>query len=287
MILSMTGYGKAERETPDFVLTVEVRSLNSKQLDLHLKIPSLFRPFEQELRQLCQMMLQRGKVELSMNLRETTQNAAYVIDEQLFDRYHEQLRELAQRIGSTQDLLGQLLRMPDVLRQEEKVLDEGYKKEVLSLTEEALQKLSGHREKEGQAMQADLIANATSIGKLLDELAPFEEERNQKLKDRLQGQLDQWKKELDASRFHQEVVYYLEKWDINEERVRLRHHLQMFQEVIQGETRQGRKLQFVAQEIGREINTIGSKCQNAQMQQRVVQMKDHLEQIKEQLGNIL
>lgn len=287
MILSMTGYGQAQKETSEFQISAESRSLNSRQFDLNLKLPSSLRHIEADIRQKAQKALSRGKVEISIHLQGVKASSNYTINKPLFEVYYNQLKGLSDQFELKEDLLSSILRMPEIITQEEKPLSDDVVSTTLTLVDDALANLLEHRKKEGESMQADLMDNLLSIEQRAKEMQPFEAERNERLKSRLSQQLEQWKSELDESRYHQEVVYYLEKWDINEEKVRLAHHIGMFREEMENGEKQGRKLNFITQEIGREINTMGSKCQNADMQKRVVEMKDHLEQIKEQLGNIL
>ena len=287
MIRSMTGFGRAEIEIASRSLTIEIRSLNSKLLDISMKIPVLLRRFEPQIRQMAQEHVGRGKVEINAFWGQSYEENLARIDEKRFEYYAHQLRSLANKYAVDGDLLAQVMRMPEVITNEETLLAEDLETPFLNGLMQVFQLLGEHRLQEGRALEVDLLNNLNSIESKLAELTPFEEERKQQLRDRFQRNFEELKVEADPVRFHQELIYYFEKWDINEEKVRLNSHIELFrQEMKQGE-RQGRKLQFVAQEIGREINTIGSKCQQAEMQKRVVDMKDNLEQIKEQLGNIL
>ena len=287
MILSMTGFGRYEAEIASRSLTIEIRSLNSKLLDISMKLPALLRRFEPQIRQMAQEHIGRGKVEIIAQWGQSQQENMARIDEERFGYYVQQLRELTNKFQVEGDVLSQVLRMPDVITTEESLLPEEVEVPFLESLALAFQLLSEHRSQEGKALEIDLLQNLQSIENKLEELAPFEEERKQQLRERFQRSFEELQVEADPVRFHQELIYYFEKWDINEEKVRLRSHLELFRQEMKEGEKQGRKLQFVAQEIGREINTIGSKCQQAEMQKRVVDMKDGLEQIKEQLGNIL
>lgn len=287
MILSMTGFGRYEAEIASRSLTIEIRSLNSKLLDISMKLPALLRRFEPQIRQMAQEHIGRGKVEIIAQWGQSQQENMARIDEERFGYYVQQLRELTNKFQVEGDVLSQVLRMPDVITTEESLLPEEVEVPFLESLALAFQLLAEHRSQEGKALEIDLLQNLQSIENKLEELAPFEEERKQQLRERFQRSFEELQVEADPVRFHQELIYYFEKWDINEEKVRLRSHLELFRQEMKEGEKQGRKLQFVAQEIGREINTIGSKCQQAEMQKRVVDMKDGLEQIKEQLGNIL
>lgn len=287
MIRSMTGFGRYEAEIASRTLTIEIRSLNSKLLDISMKLPALLRRFEPQIRQMAQEHIGRGKVEIMAQWGQSQQENMARIDEERFGYYVQQLRELTNKFQVEGDVLSQVLRMPDVITTEESLLPEEVEVPFLESLAQAFQLLAEHRTQEGKALEIDLLQNLHSIEDKLEELAPFEEERKQQLRERFQRSFEELQVEADPVRFHQELIYYFEKWDINEEKVRLRSHLELFRREMNEGERQGRKLQFVAQEIGREINTIGSKCQQAEMQKRVVDMKDGLEQIKEQLGNIL
>lgn len=287
MIRSMTGFGRYEAEIASRTLTIEIRSLNSKLLDISMKLPALLRRFEPQIRQMAQEHIGRGKVEIMAQWGQSQQENMARIDEERFGYYVQQLRELTNKFQVEGDVLSQVLRMPDVITTEESLLPEEVEVPFLESLAQAFQLLAEHRTQEGKALEIDLLQNLQSIEDKLEELAPFEEERKQQLRERFQRSFEELQVEADPVRFHQELIYYFEKWDINEEKVRLRSHLELFRREMKEGERQGRKLQFVAQEIGREINTIGSKCQQAEMQKRVVDMKDGLEQIKEQLGNIL
>lgn len=287
MIRSMTGFGRYEAEIASRTLTIEIRSLNSKLLDISMKLPALLRRFEPQIRQMAQEHIGRGKVEIMAQWGQSQQENIARIDEERFGYYVQQLRELTNKFQVEGDVLSQVLRMPDVITTEESLLPEEVEVPFLESLAQAFQLLAEHRTQEGKALEIDLLQNLQSIEDKLEELAPFEEERKQQLRERFQRSFEELQVEADPVRFHQELIYYFEKWDINEEKVRLRSHLELFRQEMKEGERQGRKLQFVAQEIGREINTIGSKCQQAEMQKRVVDMKDGLEQIKEQLGNIL
>jgi uncharacterized protein (TIGR00255 family) len=283
----MTGFGRAEADLNGLHLAIEVKSLNSRHFDLNLKLPSVLRPFENQARKILQERIGRGKADVSVQLQSGKSEDSYQIVEERFDAYIEQLKKLASKHQLNSDLMALALKMPEVINHKEEELTEDLEKLLESCLVEAVNALCHHREEEGQSLAKDLMGNLQGIENRLNELAEFESDRKESLRERLQRNLQELGAEADPVRFHQELIFYLEKWDINEERVRLASHIELFTKEMNEGERQGRKLQFVSQEIGREINTIGSKCQHAEMQKRVVEMKDHLEQIKEQLGNIL
>ncbi|NMB05899.1 MAG: YicC family protein [Bacteroidales bacterium] len=290
MIHSMTGYGKAVAELPNKRITVEIRSLNSKQFDLSARIPSIYREKELILRNMLSRRLERGKVDLTMNVDLLNRDVSSKIDPIILQQYHRELSSLATEMGiaTPADWFPVLLRLPDVMRQENETLSEEEWNSIEVAISEALEELIRFRQQEGEMLQQVLSGKIEAIRSLLAAVEPFEAERTEKIKSRLYESLSSLEGiEVDKNRLEQEMIYYLEKLDVNEEKTRLAHHLDYFTETLRDNSSQGKKLGFIAQEIGREINTLGSKSNQSGMQRIVVQMKDELEQIKEQILNVL
>ncbi len=291
MILSMTGFGKAEANFENKNIAIEIRSLNSKQLDVYTRIPSEYKDKDLEIRNFLKEELQRGKVDFSMSVNTVGGEGTKELNQQLAKKYYEQLAAFSAQIGvdiAMENILDTLVRMPDVIAVKEDVIDEAQWNELWQVIGEAVRKLNEFREQEGQSLQQDLLANVTTIESLLEEVLVYETERIETVKQRLQEQLEKLKVEVDKERFEQELIYYLEKLDINEEKVRLRNHCQYFRETVTSKEKSvGKKLGFIGQEMGREINTLGSKANHTMIQQLVVQMKEALEKIKEQVLNVL
>ena len=286
----MTGYGKAVAELPNKRITVEIRSLNSKQFDLSARIPSIYREKELILRNMLSRRLERGKVDLTMNVDLLNRDVSSKIDPIILQQYHRELSSLATEMGiaTPADWLPVLLRLPDVMRQENETLSEEEWNSIEVAISEALEELIRFRQQEGEMLQQVLSGKIEAIRSLLAAVEPFEAERTEKIKSRLYESLSSLEGiEVDKNRLEQEMIYYLEKLDVNEEKTRLAHHLDYFTETLRDNSSQGKKLGFIAQEIGREINTLGSKSNQSGMQRIVVQMKDELEQIKEQILNVL
>lgn len=291
MIKSMTGYGKETVVLPEKKITIEIRSLNSKQFDFNSRIPSFYREKEQEIRQMITSSLLRGKVDLFIHMEMTANEANHMLNRELALDYYRQLKDLEQDIGSEQatDYLSLIMRMPDVLQTTGKELEEAewviLKKAVIS----ALDAINRFRMEEGAILASDLKARVAIILQLLADVAPFEEQRVLYIRQKLEKEIQSWIDigRVDQNRFEQELIYYLEKIDITEEKVRLQRHCDYFLETMETLEGQGKKLGFISQEIGREINTLGSKANESTIQKIVVQMKDELEKIKEQLANIL
>lgn len=286
----MTGYGKAVAELPNKRITVEIRSLNSKQFDLSARIPSIYREKELILRNMLSRRLERGKVDLTMNVDLLNRDVSSKIDPHALQQYHRELSSLATEMGvaTPADWLPVLLRLPDVMRQENETLSEEEWNSIEVAINEALKEVIRFRRQEGEMLQQVLNGNIEAIRSLLAAVEPFEAERTEKIKSRLYESLTSLEGvEVDRNRLEQEMIYYLEKLDVNEEKTRLAHHLDYFTETLRENSSQGKKLGFIAQEIGREINTLGSKSNQSGMQRIVVQMKDELEQIKEQILNVL
>lgn len=290
MTHSMTGYGKAVAELPNKKINIEIRSLNSKQFDLYARIPGVFRVKEIELRNSLSNSLERGKVDLTMNVEVFTKDVSSKIDYNVLNQYRQEIEQFAQssNIPAPADWFSVLLRLPDVMKQDTEELDEDEWKIVENAIESAVEEVISFRKQEGVMLEKVLTEKISNIRSLLKEIEPFEGERIERLKNRIYEGLNHLEGfEFDKNRFEQEIIYYLEKLDINEEKNRLSHHLDFFDETLRAKTSQGKKLGFIAQEIGREINTLGSKSNQSDMQRIVVKMKDELEQIKEQILNIL
>lgn len=286
----MTGYGKAVVELPNRKLTIEVKSLNSKQFDLFTRIPLIYRDKEIGLRNRLAKRLERGKVDLNFNLEHISKDVTSKIDHNVVKQYYIELDKLSSElnISAPQDWLPTLLRLPDVMKQEIEEVDDSEWTLVGDTIEKAIDELINFRIQEGEALKKVLIANIDNIRSLLKNVEMYENERLEKIKSRIYDNLTQLENvEYDNSRFEQEMIYYMEKLDINEEKTRLANHLDYFIKTLNEEKSQGKKLGFISQEIGREINTLGSKSNHFEMQRIVVQMKDELEQIKEQILNVL
>lgn len=290
MIHSMTGYGRAVVELPNKKITIEIRSLNSKQFDLFTRLPLLYREKEIALRNSLSKQLERGKVDLSMNVEVVAKDVTSKIDHHVVKQYQQELTALAKEMSvpAPEDWFSVLMRLPDTMKQEIEELDDTEWKQVEAAINQAVKELIDFRAREGEMLQNLLKEKIDRIHTLLGEIEPFEAERIEKVKSRLHEELKNLEGiEYDKNRFEQEVIYYLEKLDVNEEKTRLAHHLDYFLETIDDSRSQGKKLGFITQEIGREINTLGSKSNQSDMQRIVVQMKDELEQIKEQILNVL
>ena len=301
MILSMTGYGKAELNLSNANFTIEVRSLNSKQIDANVKMPSIYRGKEIRLRKLLSEKLQRGKIELSIWREKSESSSNYKINTEAVKRYHEQILQLKKDLGlkwnmwsftpfkaKSTDIIPALLKMPEVMIKGDEKGDENEWKEIEKGVNSAIDNLLQFRLDEGSKLEEDITSRINQLSSLLKDIAPFAKDRIGKIKESLSEKLSEIdSKNIDENRFEQELIYYLEKQDITEEQVRLSTHLNYFLETMKTDSPNGKKLGFISQEIGREINTIGSKSSDAEMQKIVVQMKDELEKIKEQLLNIL
>ena len=286
MIRSMTGFGRSIFESDEITMTVEVRSLNSKNLELNLRLPYSYRSLEDELRSTLKPQLLRGKVDVNLSVKQQGSKAAAELNKDVISAYMNQLGEIAD--ATPAELLSISTRLPDAIQSPEALPDEAQKKEVFSLVRQATEQLINYQTIEGQAMVKDLTTQIESIQKGLDKVNRKKDERTQQTRLKLLEQLKGLAVEIDQNRLEQELIYYLEKLDINEEIVRLRQHLLYFSDVMKSDTvTKGKKLGFISQEMGREINTIGSKANNASLQKEIVQMKDALERIKEQLLNII
>lgn len=282
----MTGFGKGERELNGKRITVEIRSLNSKQLDLNSKIPSYYRESEFEVRSMISKALVRGKVDVYVNFELLGGKKSLTINKDVINEYYNQLKECDIEFNNA-DFLQTIMRLPEILMTEKNEITEDEKNLLLEATKEAIENIGTFRRQEGLVMITDILNHIDNIERLKAELLIFDETRIETIKKRIHDSLERLNLSIDESRFEQELIYYLEKLDINEEKIRLQSHLDYFRAVCQEEEGVGRKIGFITQEIGREINTMGSKSNNTQMQQIVVRMKDELEKVKEQSLNIL
>ncbi|WP_417015564.1 YicC/YloC family endoribonuclease [Alistipes sp.] len=290
----MTGFGKGEAVIRNKKITVEIRSLNSKQLDLALKLPAVYRQSEYEIRNLVARLLQRGKVDLFVSVESQVVETSAHINREVFAAYAAQLREAARTAGLEGSgeawnaaALQTLMRLPDVVSTETETISDEEHAALLSAVEAAARQLDAFRSQEGATLIADLLRRVDLIEQYKNEVVPFETARTETIKARILDNLSKLAVEVDRNRLEQEMIFYLEKLDITEEKVRLQNHCRYFREVAASEEGVGRKLGFIAQEMGREINTMGSKANETNIQILVVKMKDELEKIKEQVLNIL
>jgi uncharacterized protein (TIGR00255 family) len=286
----MTGYGRAAVELPNKKVTIEIKSLNSKQFDLFTRLPALYREKEIAVRTALSQRLERGKVDLSMSVEVVAKDVTSRIDHHVVKQYQQELAGLAMEMGilAPQDWLPVLMRLPDTMKPDTEELNDREWEQVENAIDQAVKELIAFRAREGEMLQNVLTEKIARIRSLLAGIEPYEAERIEKVKSRLYEELKNLEGiEYDKNRFEQEIIYYLEKLDVNEEKTRLAHHLDYFLETLSGTRSQGKKLGFITQEIGREINTLGSKSNQSDMQRIVVQMKDELEQIKEQILNVL
>jgi len=281
----MTGFGKGETHFANKKITIEVRTLNSKNIDLNFRTPHCYRELESILRGDINKKLVRGKIDVSIFVDNSGGETTTVLNKDVIQSYINQLKDIHQ--GDTTELLKMAVRLPDALKTAKEAVDEKEKEALLALFSATLEKVNQHRKDEGIALTKDFSIRLTSIDQLLKDVIAIDPERKERVTEKLNASLDQLKLEVDQNRLEQELIYYLEKYDITEEKVRLANHLDYFHEIMEQDTANGKKLGFIAQEMGREINTIGSKANHAGMQKLVVQMKDELEKIKEQLLNVL
>jgi TIGR00255 family protein len=290
MIQSMTGFGKVTAELPAKKVTIEIKALNSKQLDLFTRIPSIYREKEMDIRSMLSQKLERGKIELIITIENIGKDIATKINASAVECYKKQIEEIAKSLNISQptEWFPTLLRLPDVIKTEMAEADEEEWKTVLNAIEKAVSQFCEFRIQEGAMLYSLFEQKISNISELLKQVEPFEKERLEKIKARITDNLQKIPEvQVDTNRLEQEMIYYIEKLDINEEKTRLVNHLKYFIETLNSSHGQGKKLGFIAQELGREINTLGSKSNHAEMQQIVVQMKDELEQIKEQVLNVL
>ncbi|TMM58724.1 YicC family protein [Maribacter algarum] len=285
MIQSMTGFGKHVIQLPSKKITVELKSLNSKNLDLNARMPSAYREKELELRKIIASSLVRGKVDFGLYVETTGGETSAQINEEVVTTYMKQLGAIAE--GDDLRLLEMALRMPDAMKTEREDIDEKEYKAIQLALKEALSEINIFRSEEGNVLEKDFIDRIKNLEGLLAKVIEMDPDRQADVRERLDKAVADIKADVDANRFEQELIYYLEKYDITEEKVRLANHLDYFDKTLKSDDSNGKKLGFISQEIGREINTIGSKANYAPMQQLVVQMKDELEKIKEQMLNVL
>jgi len=285
MIQSMTGYGKAILELPRKKISIEIKTLNSKNLDLNVRLPSCYREKELELRSKLSQLLVRGKVDFSIFIDTNGGETTTTINKEVVNNYIDQLREIA--ITSPENTLEVAMRLPDVLKTEREELDENEWIEIDKTINKAVVEVNQFRSDEGKVLKQDFSDRIKTIQKLSEQVVELDKERLRLVREKLEKSIADLKQNVDENRFEQELIYYLEKLDITEEKVRLNNHLDYFLQELTSDISNGKKLGFISQEIGREINTLGSKSNFAPMQQVVVQMKDELEKIKEQLLNVL
>ncbi len=285
MIQSMTGYGKAVAELSQKKVTVEIKTLNSKNLDLNVRVPSMYREKELEIRSKLSQQLFRGKVDFSIYIESTGSETISTINHEVVNNYIDQLRSVTE--VSSESLLEIAMRLPDVLKTQREEFDETEWIEIEKTIDEAIEEVQGFRADEGAVLAHDFTTRIKNIQELSEKVIDLDERRLAQVRDRIEKAVSDLKQNVDENRFEQELMYYLEKLDITEEKVRLKNHLDYFLQALISEESNGKKLAFICQEIGREINTTGSKSNFAPMQKVVVQMKDELEKIKEQLLNVL
>tara|TARA_R110001592_G_scaffold75476_1_gene228525 strand:- start:1116 stop:1982 length:867 start_codon:yes stop_codon:yes gene_type:complete len=288
MIQSMTGYGKSVLQLPTKKVTIEIKSLNSKNLDLNVRIPSYYKEKELDVRKKLASALVRGKIDFSIFVEMTADETSTKVNHSVVKQYMQQLRNVVQT-GASDDveLLKMAIKMPDALNTEREELDENEWNLINQNIDVAIKEIVQYRIDEAASLEIDFRERITNIKKYLEEVYSFDADRIENVKARLQKAIDDLKVETDQNRFEQELIYYLEKLDINEEKVRLANHLEYFLQTLETEDSNGKKLGFIVQEMGREINTTGSKANFAPMQKAVIQMKNELEQIKEQILNVL
>lgn len=292
MIRSMTGFGKTEFEVGNKKITLEIKSLNSKQLDINTRIPAMYREKDIEIRRLISEMLTRGKVDFALYLDNLGAESTSRINAAIVKDYYRQLSDVYQELGLEVNgtIMESIIRLPETVKMVYDELDESEWLVVRENLVKTLEELNRFRDQEGLALKTDIVANIANILDLLKQVEPFENQRMENVKTKIKDSLDalQLNGNVDKNRFEQELIYYMEKLDINEEKVRLANHCSYFTETMMDESEpSGRKLGFIAQEIGREINTLGSKANESNLQRIVVQMKDNLEKIKEQVLNVL
>lgn len=281
----MTGFGKAVEQLPNKKITVEIKSLNSKNLDLNARLPSAYREKELKIRTMLASTLVRGKVDFNLYIELSGEETSSKVNVPVVEEYIKQLSVIAN--GDQTELLKMAIKMPDALKTEREEIDEEEFKKITVAIKKALKEISTYRSDEGESLKKDFELRIQNLTNLLQGVIEMDPERMHGVKERLRKAVSDLKEQVDENRFEQELIYYLEKYDITEEKVRLENHLKYFMEALNSSDSNGKKLGFITQEIGREINTIGSKSNFAPMQQLVVQMKDELEKIKEQLLNVL
>ena len=283
----MTGFGKAELNLPNKKVSIEIKSLNSKNVDLNIRMPGFYREKELEVRQKVAKALNRGKIDIGIYAELTGTDKKQSIDHEMVKSYYQEIVNLRDEMGGKDNILNTVMRMPDVMKSERDSLEVSEWKAVAQTLEEALNRINTFRADEGKVLAEDFELRISTIGNLLQTIELTEEQRIDNIRTRVRQKLEELTEQYDDNRLEQELIYYIEKLDVTEEMVRLKNHLSYFTETMNASNSQGKKLGFICQEIGREINTIGSKSNDAAMQQTVVQMKDELEKIKEQMLNVL
>ena len=285
MILSMTGFGKKEFQFEDKCISVEIRSLNSKNTDITIRTPNYLRPLDLEIRKKLASKMQRGKIDLNIHIEFTRDFVPTSINNKIVKAYMKQLEEIGSSTES--ERISMAMRLPETFSSDKEELNEEEKKILLSNLDIVISDIKDFQRNEGVEMRKDIELRINLIDSHLKNVVELEPKRIEKMREKLLASIQSLKIEIDANRFEQEMIFYLEKFDITEEKVRLKNHIKYFREVTNEDSPNGKKLGFIAQEMGREINTIGSKANDAHLQKIVVQMKDELEKIKEQLLNIL
>ena len=286
MIQSMTGFGKAFLQLPNKKISVEIKSLNSKGLDLNVRTPSVYREMELQIRNRVSQHLERGKIDFSLYIEASGEETSTKVNVPIVNGYIKQLQGVLPG-GDLTELTKMAVRMPDALKTERDEIDENEWKKIQTVIDEALENIANFRKDEGASLEKEFQLRIANINNLMNEAVSYDAERVETVKTRLRTALDELKVTVDENRFEQELIFYLEKYDITEEKVRLGNHLSYFLETLNGMEANGRKLGFITQEMGREINTMGSKSNHTEMQKLVVMMKDELEKIKEQVLNVL
>ena len=290
MTHSMTGFGKSEVTIGHLHVNIEIRSLNSKFLDLNLKIPTVFKEIDSSLRSIVKNDLKRGKVELAIHYEKINSSSKITINKEQLKNYYNQLKEISTELNNQNDndFMGYALKLPEVIQHQKETIDKQSNEILINAVKEACEDLNSFRKKEGESLQKELLNYVNSILYNLTKINPFEKERLPKVKEKLLRSIEELnlKSQIDEKRLEQELIYYGEKLDLTEEKVRLKEHCNHFMETLK-ETNSGKKLGFITQEMGREINTLGSKAHHLSIQKIVVEMKDELEKIKEQVLNVL
>lgn len=289
MIHSMTGFGRATLILPEKKISVEVKSLNSKQIDINTRIPSFYKEKELEVRSYLSSSLRRGKIELSIFIENTDANSQHIINKELVKKYIKTLQEIGDEPLPEKDLLNIAMRLPDAMKIEREEIDEEEWQAVMGVVKESVKALIDYRKDEGLSLEKDLKEQIDTIINLYDKVPQYEQERIDTIKERISTKLQEVLEsvDFDQSRLEQEMIYFIEKLDVSEEKVRLKNHCEYFIETMKLKESNGKKLGFISQELGREINTMGSKANHTEIQKIVVQMKDALEKIKEQVLNVL
>ena len=285
MIQSMTGFGKAEIQFENKSYVLELRSLNSKGLEMNARLPVHVREIEIQLKKIIGEALKRGKIDLTLNIENMSNSSAKTINVDTVNQYIEQLKDIED--GDRMELLKMALKLPDTLKTEMEDFEEEEIQMLEALLRKAIDALNGFRSDEGKILQSEFNKRLVNLETLSKEVETIDPERSTKIQEKLKSSLETLQVEVDQNRFEQELIYYLEKYDITEEKVRLKNHINYFKNTLENPVSNGKKLGFIAQEVGREINTIGSKANHAGLQKLVIQMKDELEKIKEQLLNVL